>query len=57
MVWRKPKDHFNDCYVCVVDLNGFNRHKKNNWSYPDLESARRPVLMAALFKLFYDTAH
>ncbi|KAI6650637.1 hypothetical protein LOD99_7687 [Oopsacas minuta] len=25
-------------------MKGFNRHKKRMWSYPDLDSARRPVL-------------
>ena len=43
MVWREPKNHFDDCYFCLVDLKGFNRHKKNSWNYPDLESARLPV--------------
>ena len=43
MVWREPKNHFDDCYFCLVNLKGFNRHKKNSWNYPDLESARLPV--------------
>ena len=43
MVWREQKNHFDDCYFCMVDLKGFNRHKKKSWIYPDLESARRPV--------------
>ena len=43
MVWREPKNHFDDCYFCLVDLKGFNRFKKNSWNYPDLESARLPV--------------
>jgi len=25
-------------------MKGFNRFKKGSWFYPDLESARRPVL-------------
>ena len=25
-------------------MKGFNRFKKSTWIYPDLESARRPVL-------------
>ena len=37
------KNHFDDCYFCMVDFKGFNRHKKKSWIYPDLESARRPV--------------
>ena len=27
----------------MVNLKGFNRHKKKSWRYPNLESARRPV--------------
>ena len=40
---RTKKKHFDDCYFCLVDLKGFNHHKKSSWNYPDLESARRPV--------------
>ena len=43
MVWRSPKDHHDDCYFCMVNMSGWNRHKKNSWYYPDLESARRPM--------------
>ena len=43
MVWRSPKNHHDDCYFCMVNMLGWNRHKKNLWYYPDLESARRPV--------------
>ena len=43
MIWREPKNHFDDCYFCMVDLKKFNRHKKKSWKYPNLESARRPV--------------
>ena len=43
MVRREQKNHFDDCYLCMVDLKGFNRHKKKLWIYPNLESARRPV--------------
>ena len=43
MVWRSPKNHHDDCYFCMVNMSGWNRHKKNSWYYPDLESARRPV--------------
>ena len=30
MVWREQKNHFHDCYFCMVDLKGFNRHKKKS---------------------------
>ena len=51
MVWRNPKNHHDDCYFCMVDMSGWNRHKKNLWYYPDLESARRPVPLAETLKL------
>ena len=44
MVWREPQNHHDNCYFCAVKLTGFNRHKKRKWEYPDMESARRPVL-------------
>ena len=43
MVWREPKNHFDDCYFCINDMTGFNKHKKANWQYPSLDSAIRPV--------------
>ena len=44
MIWRKPKNHSDDRNFCTVSMKGFNRFKKSNWIYPNLESARRPVL-------------
>ena len=38
MVWREPKNLMDDCYFCICQVKGFM-----NKSYPDLESARRPV--------------
>ena len=35
-----------NCYFCVVDMTGWNQRKKE-WCYPDIESARRPVLHCA----------
>ena len=45
MVWREPKDHSSDCYFCSVKVFGFSAKNKNSRpiSYPDLQSARRPV--------------
>jgi hypothetical protein len=43
MVWREPKNHCDDCYFCLVNIKGINRKNKQNWKYPDLNSARRPV--------------
>jgi len=43
MVWREPKNHFDDCYFCLVNITGINRKNRNKWTYPDLVSARRPI--------------
>ena len=38
MIWAEPKNHFNDCYFCAVELHGINKRKM---TYPDLTSAKR----------------
>lgn len=43
MMWLEPKNHTDDCYFCTLNMAGFNRHKKKSWTYPNVESARRPV--------------
>ena len=43
MVWRKPKNHFNDCYFCMTNIDGFTKKKKSKITYPNCESARKPV--------------
>lgn len=43
MVWREPKNHYDDCYFCVVNIKGINGKNHKKWKYPDLDSARRPV--------------
>jgi hypothetical protein len=40
--FREPKNHYDDCYFCLINLHGANWKKK---TYPDLESAKRPVLV------------
>jgi len=43
VVWREPKDHYNDCYFCAVKTKGINRNNRNSLTYPNLNSAIRPV--------------
>ena len=43
MVWREPKNHHDDCYFCMVNIKGINRNHRKRWTYPDIESARRPI--------------
>ena len=44
MVRRVSQNHPNDCSFCLVNLTGFDRYKKRKREYPDLASARLPVL-------------
>ena len=43
MVWREPKNNFDDCYFCAVSTKGINRKNKKSLDYPNLESAIRPI--------------
>jgi hypothetical protein len=43
MVWREPSNHVSDCYFCAINLTGINRKNRHTLTYPDLETARRPV--------------
>jgi len=29
MVWREPKNHFDDCYFCIVNIIGINRNNRD----------------------------
>ena len=44
MVWREPKEHFTDCYFCLVNTKGIGKKNRQNFSYPSIPSAIRPVL-------------
>lgn len=48
MVWREPQNHTDDCYFCMVNTSGFNSKNKKDIIYPDIPSARRPVLHSEL---------
>ena len=43
MIWRKPKNHVDDCYFCAVNIGGYNSKNKKEIFYPNLPSALRPV--------------
>ncbi|KAL4702128.1 hypothetical protein ACJJTC_000132 [Scirpophaga incertulas] len=43
MVWREPTNHFNDCYFCLTNTEGYSKKKKKNIDYPTVPSAIKPV--------------
>nr|CAH7728148.1 unnamed protein product [Callosobruchus chinensis] len=43
MVWREPKNHVDDCYFCLANIHGINRNNRHQWTYPNLDSAIRPI--------------
>ncbi|GBN19644.1 hypothetical protein AVEN_6796-1 [Araneus ventricosus] len=43
MMWREQQNQTTDCYLCSVDVRGFNTKNKKNIFYPNLSSAIRPV--------------
>ncbi|GFX19919.1 uncharacterized protein TNCV_1434791 [Trichonephila clavipes] len=44
MIWRETQNHHDDCYFCVVKINGIKPGNRNKWSYPNLSSPQRPQL-------------
>ena len=44
MIWREPRNHYDDFYFCVVKINGINPGNRSKYSYPNLTSAQRPQL-------------
>ncbi|GFU79537.1 uncharacterized protein TNCV_2915971 [Trichonephila clavipes] len=40
MIWREPQNHYDDCYFCIVKINGINPGNRNKWSYPNLSSTQ-----------------
>ena len=44
MVWRERKEHLTDCYFCLVNTKGIGKKNRQNFSYPSILSAIRPVL-------------
>ena len=44
MVWHVPKEHFTDCYFCLVNTKGIGKKNQLNISYPNIPSTIRFVL-------------
>ena len=44
MIWCEPKDHCQDCYFCPTKTIGFYFKQRSKIAYPNLDSARTPVL-------------
>jgi len=43
MIWREPRNHYDDCYFCMVKVKGINTKNKKSITYPDVDSAMKPV--------------
>jgi len=48
MVWREPKDHWSDCYSCLVNTQAYNKKDKCKMEYPSLPSAAHLLLSSHL---------
>lgn len=44
MMWKKQRNHRNDCYFCMTSVTGFSAKNKNKIVYPSCQSASKPVL-------------
>jgi hypothetical protein len=40
---REQNNRYNDCYFCMVNVNGYNKEKKKHTKYPNFLSAVRIV--------------
>ena len=49
MVWREPKEHLTDCYFCLVNTKGIGKKNRQNFPYPTIPLAIRPVLHSDKF--------
>ena len=43
MVWREQMNHVDDCYFCLTKASGYIKKTRQKLSYPNLDSAIRPV--------------
>lgn len=44
MIWRKQRNHRNDCYFCLTNIAGFSAKNKHKIVYPDCKSVSKPIL-------------
>jgi hypothetical protein len=44
VVWREPKDHLSDCYICLTNITRIISKSKHTVKYPDFPFAMRPLL-------------
>jgi hypothetical protein len=42
-VWCEPTNHFNDCYLCLTNSEGFSKKQKQKIQYPNVPSSLKPV--------------
>ncbi|CAH1113218.1 unnamed protein product [Psylliodes chrysocephalus] len=42
-IWRDPRNHLEDCYFCIVNVNGLNTKNRAIWQYSSTGSVQRPV--------------
>lgn len=43
MVWREPRNQFNDSYFCITITNGFSGKSKHKIENPNISSALRSI--------------
>jgi hypothetical protein len=43
MQWREQKNNYDDCYICMVNVAGYNKKSKKGITYLNLLSAIRPI--------------
>ncbi|CAH2096329.1 unnamed protein product [Euphydryas editha] len=43
MIWREQKNHSDNCYFCSCNMKGYNSKRKQSISYPNMQSAIRPI--------------
>ena len=43
IVWREPKNHSDNCYLCSVNVSGLTSKTISSTKYPNLPSALQPI--------------